>query len=219
MELRVYPPFELQADQAALSVLANGLTGYAIDRDDRGVVPFVSLVWLQDHNGQIWAVTVAAHDLEFKFEVFGLEMLTHEALQARVDAWTPPFTQEEAPDELWQAIAARPKVTIPAPQFEAWPFRRWQTYVLRRLDSLGRGVCAIPVERPYELPPEAEAACETATGLLLIGDDGRRLLIAANEQMPLSLLVTQNDAEIDEYVVDHEAVPLADYAQRLGYGQ
>lgn len=85
-------------------------------------------------------------------------------------------------------------------QIQQWPFKKWQTFVVWVFDY------SVPVkalredwygkDQPFGVVPEsATDACLVATGLLFSGEDGRRLLIEQGE-MPLDLLVTQDEEVI-----------------------
>lgn len=208
MAPRVYPAFEIQADRTALEALAGKLIGIAVEFGPRAP----GSVWLRDEQGQSWSVFACDHQLEFKFEVFGLKILTQDALQRWVKGWAPPIPVEELPEEVRLAIQARPRV-VPEPCFEPWPFKDWTVSVLRRVEWIGPVDSFSPVARG-RTPPDAEATCETTVGFLFCDDEGRRLLIAVAD-MPLDLVVTQEREVIDSYMVDCEAVPLAAYVEQL----
>ena len=81
--LRVYSPFELDAQIVTLEALDRGLSGIAM-------APAGETTWLRDDLGETYPVHVIQRDLEFKFEVFTLSIPTRSELEAEVDRWERP---------------------------------------------------------------------------------------------------------------------------------
>ena len=200
---RVLSSFELQADRAALAALAGEFTGFAVE-DGGG---HTAAVWLQGRDGRIWSVGAAGLDLEDRFEVFALEVLSLEALQAR--------------------YAARgPQVPTPPDRFHPWSSGRWRCDVLRRAEfsledtevseTFGAGPTVVQrAARPGAVPPEAIAACEVAVGLLFTSADGGRWL-AAVDDMPYDIIWTQDAALINAYAATCKVAALDVYVRRIG---
>jgi hypothetical protein len=220
MMTKVFPPFELQASGAALDLLDSGIAGFALER----IARWVSAVWLQGTDGQIWLMMADTRDLQFKFEVFTLAFETIEGLQARLAAWTPPDIAGDVPEMLRQAFSTRPTVPAAPSRFDPWPFSRWRCDVLRRTEfiiedvefgvTLGDSPDFQSAGRPGFVPPEASAACEVAAGILFTGEQGERLL-AAVDWRPTELIWTRDAAQIDQYLAETSAVTIDDYRRIL----
>jgi hypothetical protein len=215
-----FPPFELQAARPALLALQNHVAGYAIERMGKGA----SLVWVRSHSGQLWVIGVDQRDLQFKFEVFTLGIETIEATQARIAAWKPPQLPADMPDLLRKLVSTRPEPPRPPAEFQPWPFDSWRVEVLRRAEyivedvdpgpTFGDNSNAQSAGKPGQVPPGTSASCDVAVALLFTAAAGRRLLIAA-DWFPFSMVVTQADREIDDYLAPCERLPAEEYAARL----
>ncbi len=216
-----FPPFELQCDRGALSALEAGLTGFTAERFGWST----SNVWLLGDSGKIWIICVDQRDLQFKFEVFTLALETLDAVEARIAAWEPPPLASDMPDDWRRLLSERPASPTPPAEFQPWPFASWTVEALRRVEYIIEDVPPVPTlvgnnpntqgaAQPGKAPPDASASCEVAAGLLFTGSDGRRLLIAV-DWMPMSLVATQDEGEINDYVATCETVRLAEYARRL----
>lgn len=220
-KMRQFPSFELQASAADLSSLRAGLRGYATE----GVGPSTSMVWIKAANDTILAVGADSRDLEFKFEVFTLAVETEQALAHRVSTAPPLKLPDDAP-EMMKQLANMPRVAPKPPaDFEPWPFYAWRVEVLRRAEyilgdlqsppeTFGTDPVAQNPAKPGEVPPEAWAACEVAVGLLFSGSGGERLMVAV-DWMPFNLIVTQDEANIAEYVESCAAIDVDKYVKRL----
>lgn len=217
---KVFAPFELQADRAALGTLAAGLAGYAVERAHE----YVTAIWLQGHDGRVWSVLTETRDLQFKFEVFTLAVQSLEALQARVAAWTPPKLPNDMPANFRQLFSARPPVPTAPSHFKPWPFAQWRCDVLRRVEfiiedvAVGETFGSSPnlqsADAPGAVPPEASATCEVAAGILFTARDGERLL-AGVDWTPSRIIWTGDATQIDAYAKSCEAVSLDAYIRRI----
>lgn len=221
MTMRIYPPAELDAESGALAALGQGLTGIAIQAyGDR-----IHAVWLHSSGGDALSIGVSQRDLEFKFEVFPLSVLSLAGLRDRVAAWPGAPLPDDVPEPFRTLLSTPPAAPEAPAQFDPWPFDDWEVEVLRGTDyivDIGPGGDATfgdspnlqTTARPGHVPPEATAACEVAEGLLFTGKTGECLLIAA-DVMPFDLLVTQDPGVIDTRILHCERVALADYLTRL----
>ena len=219
MKARAFPPFELQGSRAPLVSLADDIAGYAVVKV--GAAPFA--VWLRGRSGNVSYVSVAQRDLEFKFEVFTLGIMTMEELQVQWRNWRPAPVPEDAPLLLRQMMTTRPAMPAPPDTFDPWPFRLWQTEVVRRTEFIAESGSAgatfgdnpnmQAAFRPTEPLPAAAAACEVAAGVLFTGSTGERLLLGV-DWMPMKMIVTRDDAIIDQYLSQCEHVKLSAYLDR-----
>ena len=220
MTAREFPSVELDASPEAMVALAEDVVGYAvIPIGDR-----LMAVWLQGRSGQYWLIDVAQRDLEFKFEVFTLAIEGIEELQARWEKWQPPSLPADIPEMIRRLVNTRPPKPEPPDTFAPWPFARWRTQVLRRVEyvigdpsigaTFGDNPMAQDAVRPGAVPSDAIAFCEVAVGLLFSSKEGQRLLIGV-DWMPLDLTVTEADNKIDEYVESCELTSLENYSARL----
>lgn len=188
MPTRIYPSRPLRIDLLAIPVLAAGLRGYAADAWGGPNPSLLRKIYLSDHNGWLWEVWAHPHDLEFKFEVFALNVEGRTSLGARF------------PDAIF---------TDPVGPFTPWPFQSWRVEALYRQEGVfsldhdvpafGDGPMGQGALEPGAVPEGAEAICEVGVGLLFTGDDGERLLIGV-DWMPLALLVISDDASINAYL-------------------
>lgn len=221
MPTRLYPPAELHAEAGALAMLERELSGVALPAAGGPAYE----AWLRTGNGDFLSIRVDARDLEFKFEVFPLAVLTLDALRALHAAWAPVPLPGEVPPRLRTLLSASPPLPEPPARFEPWPFETWGVEVLRSVDYVVAMATDAPAfgddplfqsaTTPGFVPPDAIAACEVADGLLFTADTGERLLFAA-DAMPLQLLATRDAAAIDARIAHCERVALADYRARLG---
>lgn len=220
MARRRFDPFELQASRDALAAIADGLSGYAVERIGNSALA----VWLLSEGGQVWLIGVDQRDLEYKFEVFTLAIETIEEVQARWANWRPVPLPAAVPENLRQLLTSRPPMPAPPSEFFAWPFGSWRTDVLRRAEIIVEGVGVGPIfgsnpvaqdaVRPGAVPPEAGASCEVAAGLLFSGHEGGRLLMAV-DWMPMNMVVEESAVEIDAFLASCEQVSLAEYLERV----
>jgi hypothetical protein len=220
MVRKVFPPFELQADRAALDMLATGLSGFKVERTH----DYVTVVWLRGCDGQVWSILTDTRDLQFGFEVFTLAVESLEALQARVAAWTPPNLPDNLPEEFRRIFLSRPPVPQAPARFEPWLFDRWRCDVLRRIEFI---IDDVAVSQTFgnnpnlqgaatlgAVPPDASATCEVAAGLLFTGDGGKRLLVGV-DWTPSNIIWTTEVTRIDDYVKPCEVVSLDAYFRRI----
>lgn len=172
---------KLKADCKALAGLKGGITH--INRSDRSR-------WLKlTHNGVI-EVCVHGRDVAPMFEVFALDLRTADAGSVQRGDWRP------------------------------WPFRSWQVDVMTReefvepvdpdLPTFGEPGNSQAAVRPGHVPQEATSRCLVDVGLLFTGDSGERLMIAA-DWFPFNLAVSEDEAEIDDFLRSCVLTSLADY--------
>ncbi|WP_133116207.1 hypothetical protein [Mesorhizobium wenxiniae] len=188
--MNVYPPFELQVSLSNLAELSKGLTSFAVS-------PLGNPTWLKSEDGA-WAISVDQKDLEHKFEVFTLRI-------------------EEAGSNL--------HFPIPTPsEFRPWPFIERRAHVLRRAEYIFKPEDPAPTiginplyqdaARPGAVPLIALSSCVVAAGLLFAGADQKRLLICV-DWMPFNIVVTDEPAEIDDFIKSCVSTSLDDYALQL----
>ena len=223
MSTKHLPPFELQGTHSALVGLAVDVTEYSVQRMGKSV----SAVWLRGRDGQVRFVSVDQRDALPMFEVFTLGIFTLDELQARWRKWKAPVLPDDMPEQLRGLMTTKPPMPTPPQAFQAWPFDSWRTQVLRRAEFVVENVSDVSTvgqnpnmqsaTRPKSVPSEASASCEVAVGLLFIGNNSQRLLLAV-DWMPLNMIVTDNDAEIDEYLAPCEAIDLNAYLGRNAGG-
>lgn len=213
-----FPPFGLQASTPALQKLTSEISGWRFERAGK----MVSDVWLRTSDGATWLLTVDQRELRPMFEVFTLCMLSMGDLHARWEQWEPPVLPVNVPEEYRQLLASRPAAPTVPTDFEPWPLRSWQTHVVRRVEFVVEGVNVGPTfgnspssqnaTRPRNVPHSASAFCEVDAGFLFTS--GARSLLMAVDWMPMSMLVSQNTAEIKAFLDDCELVSMADYLHR-----
>lgn len=177
--------------------------------------------WLRDDAGETYPIHVSQRDLEYKFEVFTLSIPTRSELEAEVARWEPPTLP------LGKAPSARdprfipPSVPSPVAAFEPWPLPKCTMKVLRRTEfivedvnvpSLGSNPSMQSAARLGDIPAGANAICEVAAGLLFVGADRARLLIAV-DWFPFNTLVTDDPEVISAYCASCEEVDVRDYAE------
>lgn len=219
MVRKVFPPFELQADRTALDMLATGLSGFMVERAH----DYATGVWLRSRDGQVWSILTDTRDLQFKFEVFTLAVVSLEALQARVAAWKPPNLPDDVPEKYRPLFLSRPPVPQAPARFKPWPFDQWRCDVLRRIEFVIDDV-AVPqtfgnspnlqgATALEAVPSDASATCEVAAGLLFTGDDGKRLLIGV-DWTPSNVIWTTEATQINDYMKPCEIVSLDAYVRR-----
>lgn len=207
---RVYPPERLSITRGDLEGFARSLTEISVlfnDYNPDRVGPRADLVWFKGARGTIWSVVVDDRYCEFQFEVFSL------CIENVSASW-------EINKIKW------PKYVTPLPEinFQRMPFDVGIIHVLQRGEfilsdpGLQGAVGENPVWKsgsdPDNLPKEAEATCIVSVGLLLTGEDGSRLLVAA-DWFPLNLIVTQDDASIEEFTSQCTAVEISEYTKTL----
>ncbi|MEN2749967.1 hypothetical protein [Sphingomonas sp. T9W2] len=194
------PPEPIDAAPDDLRSLCSTLTGYGLV----GTRGLTWGLWLLRGKHPPLLVTSVSRDIVFKFEVFTLALRTPEQLHTAARESRPQM--EEMVEQL-KAAGAEWAAAQPLPEhFEpenvsSWPFANW------RVDVLWKREWTIPLETvPDEwwknpathfgaAPFGFTHACLVARGLLFTGDDGSRLLISQGE-MPLDLLVTRDEEQI-----------------------
>ena len=216
--MRQYPSFEIEANQAAYAALRSDLFQISLgDARDQA--------WLRDTQGNTFAVHVSERDLEFKFEVFSLAIPSLSELTERATAWKPPVLDERMDERLRTLFSNRPSIPAPPDTFQPWPFAHWRTDVLRRVEFI---IEDVPAEGalgsgphnmqsggpPGAVPAEASAACEVAVGLLFTGAKKDRLLLAV-DWMPFSMVVSQDQDVIEQYIGSCEAIEIGHYIDIL----
>lgn len=212
----VFPPFELQASGPALRSLASGIAGYAIYVTGKDVASG----WIKTHDERVWFVTADSRDLQFKFEVFTLDIASPKDLRARVDAWKPPTIHDDIPQEFRQVLRTRPVVPEPPKTFEPWRSRNGCHVVLRQ-EFIIDEAAAVPTIGDHPVmqsggrvvPANASAVCRIAAGVVFEGENGERLLIAVDWN-PSILVWTSDATRVDQYLADCTLVPLVDYRPR-----
>lgn len=215
---KVFSPFELQAGDAALAAIGDGLQGFRADR----VGDTIHRVWLQSRDGRLWILGVDARDLQFKFEVFTLFLESLEGLQARVAAWNPPTVPDDVPEPFTRLMLTRPAQPQAPDAFEPWPFKSHRCDVLRRTEFIiedveaGSTFGSNPALRDAgrRVPPDVSAVCEVAAGLLFTAPEGHRLL-AAVDWTPTNMIWTRDSERIDAYLSECESVGLPEYVGRF----
>jgi hypothetical protein len=216
------PPFELQGSRASLASLATEIVGYSASPPHNTAMP----VWLKNRDGEVLLVAVEQRDLLPKFEVFTLSLASMEELKAQMQDWQPPQIPNDIPEPFRSVMATRPKKPTPPEIFEEWPFATWRTQVLQRAEyiiedvtvigAVGENPNAQSATRPNTVPSEAAASSDIAAGLLFSSIDGQRLLLGV-DWMPFNMVVTEDNAEIDEYLEVCEALDMSAYLeQRFG---
>lgn len=174
-----FPPFELQGSTDTVDLLRSGIAGWRVER--WGVN--AHSVWLQWKDGSIAFVSVAQRDLAPMFEVFTLGVLDMAELEDRWRRWEPPAVPTDLPEGLRQSMMTKPSPPAAPTDFEPWPLAHWRTEVVRRAEfvvenadvgrTFGDNPNAQSAARPGRVPPEANASCEVAAGLLFTGEEGR----------------------------------------------
>lgn len=214
-----FPSFELQASAEALRQLTAGLNGWRVERIGNSA----SNVWVQGAEGAIWSISVDQRDVRPMFEVFTLGMLSIAELRERWERWQPPILPEGGPEGLRRLLTTRPLAPAPPSDFETWPFVSWRTEIVRRAEfivedvdvgpTFGNNPNAQSAARPGAVPGEASAFCEVAAGIIFTGDGGRRLLMAV-DWMPMQMLVTEDPAQIEEFLKDCALLDMETYLHR-----
>lgn len=214
-----FPPFELRASPLALQHLTSGLCGWRVERMGSSA----SSVWLRASDGTNWLMGVNQRDVRPMFEVFTLGMLSMGELHERWKRWEAPALPKEVPEGFRQLLTTRPPMPAAPTDFDQWPFSSWRTEVVRRAEFIVEGGDAGPTfgdnpnvqsaARPRAVPPDANAFCEVAVGVLFTSED-RKLLLAA-DWMPMHMLILEDAAEIDAFIADCEMVSMADYLHDL----
>jgi hypothetical protein len=130
------------------------------------------------------------------------------------------------PENFRKLFSTKPPPPQPPAEFQPWPFRSWRVEVLRRAEYIVEDVDVGPTvgehpnfqtaARPGEVPAQAAASCEVAVGLLFTGQGGR-LLIGVGWG-PGYLVVTQERAEVEEYLVACQVLPAAEYLRSIHLG-
>ncbi len=214
-----FPPFELQASIDALRLLIAGLTGWRVERIGNSI----SSVWVRGSDGSVWLIGVDQHDVQHMFEVFTLDILGMAELHERWERWEPLELPESIPAGVRQLLTTRPPAPTPPSDFDPWPFASWLTEVVRRAEFIVEGADIDPTfgnnpntqsaARPRAVPPEASAFCEVAVGILFTGGQGHQLLMVVDWN-PMNMLVIEDTAQIEEFLVDCELVSMEVYLQR-----
>lgn len=209
------PPELIDAAPDDLRSLCCALTGYAPVRTHG----LTWGIWLLRGKHPPILVTSVSRDIVFKFEVFTLALRTPEQLHIAARESRPQM--EEMVEQL-RAAGAEWAAVQPVPEhFESesvcdWPFATW------RVDVLWKRDWTIPLEKVSDewwenpathfgaVPLGATHACLVARGLLFTGDDGSRLLISQGK-MPLDLLVTRDEEQIEAELGGALAVEVTRY--------
>ena len=202
MSLRLYPPSELQISEEALWLLTKNVVACRFGRP--GETP-----WLFDGNGAAYPILVVERFLEFKFEVFSLEIPSQLELHDRHAHWTAPLLPDDLPEELRVLMSTHPPPPVAPLPSTSWPFQCWGVDLLKRVEfiteddiatnAVGYAPNAQGAARPGEVPRDAAAACEVAAGFLFSDVEGERLLIGV-DWMPYHMVISRDPAQIDEYL-------------------
>jgi hypothetical protein len=160
------------------------------------------------------------------FEVFSLGIITMVELEAQWRNWQPVPAPEDAPPLIRHMLSTKPAMPNPPEHFDRWPFQSWRTEVVRRADFIIEDLSITELRdksnvqtatRPMEVPPAASAVCEVAAGILFTGSNGDRLLFGV-DWMPMNMVISRDDSEIEEYLAQCERVNMTSYLSRLFAG-
>jgi hypothetical protein len=159
---------------------------------DAGIVGYTAFpkgpVFLRRFDGREIAVGVVGEELAPYFEVFALTLGARE-----------------------------PGIADQGVDIRLWPFNRWLTYVLIRTEftvppdgeqeTFGEAVCVQSASRSTDVPKNVIDQAAVEVGLLFVGANESRLLVAA-DWFPYDLLVTQDPAVIDDFLQVCDASPV-----------
>ena len=211
------PPELIDAAPDDLRSLCFALTGYG-PVETHGIAWGL---WLLRGNRPPLLITSVSRDIVFKFEVFTLALRTPEKILAAAHDNRPQM--EEVVEQLKSAgaefapLQPLPEQFGPEETLE-WPFAAW------RVDVLWQREWTIPMEDVSDewrehpathfgaAPTGATHACLVAKGLLFTSDDGAKLLVSQGE-MPLDLLVTRDQRQIQAALEGTLAIEMTRYLE------